>query len=207
MSIKLVMPSNRLILCCPFSSCPHPSIRVFSSGSACRIRWPKYWSFSFSISPSDEYSGLISFRTDWFDLLACSPGDSQESLPQFKSISSSALSLISGPTSLSQPYMTTGNIIALTIRTFAGKLMSLLFNPGLSLWTKLVEVIAFQLSCFKSWKMMLWKGCTQYASKFGTLSSGHRTGKSQFSFQSQRKAMPENAQTTTQLHSSHMLVK
>ena len=65
----------------------------------------------------------------------------------------------------------------------------------------------FQLSCFKSWKMMLWKCCTQYAGKFGKLSSGHRTGKGQFSFQSQWKALPKNAQTTTQLHSSHMLVK
>ena len=71
----------------------------------------------------------------------------------------------------------------------------------------LVEVMEFQLSCFKSWKMMLWKCCTQYASKFGKLSSGHRTGKGQFSFQSQRKAMPKNAQTTAQLHSSHILVK
>ena len=71
----------------------------------------------------------------------------------------------------------------------------------------LVEVVEFQLSYSKSWKMMLWKWCTQYASKFGKLSSGHRTGKGQFSFQSQRKAMPKNTQTTTQLHSSHMLVK
>ena len=110
-----------------------PSIRVFSSESALCIRWPKYWSFSFSISLSNEYSRLISFRIDWFNLLACSPRDSQESFPapQFKSISSSALSLIYGLTSLSQPYMTTGNTIALTIWTFAGKLMSLLFNPGL----------------------------------------------------------------------------
>ena len=69
-----------------------------------------------------------------------------------------------------------------------------------------MEVIEFQLSCFKSWKMMLWKCCTQYASKFGKINSGHRTGKGQFSFQSQRKAIPKNAQTTTQLHSSHMLV-
>ena len=76
-----------------------------------------------------------------------------------------------------------------------------------SLWTKLVEVMEFQWSCFKSWKMMLCKCCTQYASKFGKLSSGHRTGKGQFSFQSQRKEMPKNLQTTTQLHSSHMLVK
>ena len=73
--------------------------------------------------------------------------------------------------------------------------------------TKLVEVMEFQLSYFKSWKMMLWKCCTQYASQLGKLSNGHRTGKGQFSFQSQRKAMPKNAQTTTQLHSSHMLVK
>ena len=72
--------------------------------------------------------------------------------------------------------------------------------------TKLVEVIEFQLSYSKSWKMMLWKCCTQYARKFGKLSSGHTTGKGQFSFQSQRKAVPKNAQTTTQLHSSHMLV-
>ena len=76
-----------------------------------------------------------------------------------------------------------------------------------SLRTKLVEVMEFQLSYFKSWKMMLWKCYTQYASKFGKLSSGHRTGKGLFSFQSQRKVMPKNAQTTAQLHSSHMLVK
>ena len=76
-----------------------------------------------------------------------------------------------------------------------------------SLRTKLVEVIEFQWSYFKSWKMMLWKCCTQYAGKFGKLSSGHRTGKGQFSFQSQRQAMPKNAQTTAQLHSSHTLVK
>ena len=73
--------------------------------------------------------------------------------------------------------------------------------------TKLAEVMEFQLSCFKSWKMMLWKCCTQYARKFGKLCSGHRTGKGQFSFQFQRKKMPKNAQTTAQLHPSHMLVK
>ena len=76
-----------------------------------------------------------------------------------------------------------------------------------SLRTKLVEGMEFQLSAFRSWKMMLWKCCTQYASKFGKLSSGHRTGKGQFLLQSQRKAMPKNTQTTAQLHSSHMLVK
>ena len=76
-----------------------------------------------------------------------------------------------------------------------------------ALQTQLVEVMEFQLSYFKSWKMMLWKSCTQYASKFGKFTSGQRTGKSPFSFQSQRKAMPKNAQTTAQLHSSHVLVK
>ena len=76
-----------------------------------------------------------------------------------------------------------------------------------SITTKLVEVVEFQLSYFKSWKMMLWKCCTRYASKFGKLSSGHRTGNGQFSFQSQRKAMPKNVQTTAQFHSFHVLEK
>ena len=84
---------------------------------------------------------------------------------------------------------------------------TLLTTMKASLRTKLVGVMEFQLSYFKSWKMMLWKCCTQYASKFGKLSSGHRTEKGQFSFRSQRKAMPKNAQTTAQLHSSHILVK
>ena len=97
MSIELVMPSNHLILCHPLLLLPSlfPSIGVFSSESVLRIRWPKYWSFSFSISPSNEYSGLIAFGMDWLDLL-CSPRDSQESspIPQFKSISSSVLSFL-----------------------------------------------------------------------------------------------------------------
>ena len=99
MSIKLVMPSNRLILCRPlFPPSVFPRIRIFSSESVLHIRWPKYWSFSFSISPSNEYSGLISFRIDWFDLLEV-PGIHESSpIPQFKSISSSALSLLYGPT-------------------------------------------------------------------------------------------------------------
>ena len=100
MSIELVMSSNHLILCRPLLLLPEifPSIRIFSNELALRIRWPKYWSFSFNISPSNEYSGLTSFRIDWFDLL-CSPWDSQESFPtpQFKSINSSALNLLYGP--------------------------------------------------------------------------------------------------------------
>ena len=101
MSIESVMPSNHLILCHPLLLLPSvfPSIRVFSNESFLHIRWPKYWSFSFSISPSNEYSGLISFRTElvWSP---CCPKDSQESslAPQFKSINSSALSLLYGPT-------------------------------------------------------------------------------------------------------------
>ena len=122
------MPSNHLILCHPLLLPPSifPSIRVFSNESALSIRWPKYWSFSFSISPSNEYSGLIYFRMNWLDLLG--PRDSQESspTPQFKSINSSVLSFLI--VQHSHPYMTTGKAIALTIWTFVGKVMSLLFN-------------------------------------------------------------------------------
>ena len=117
--IKSVTPSNHLVLCRPFLLLPSifPSIRVFSNESALCIRWPKYWCFSFSVSPSNEYSGLISFRIDWFDLLAV-----QESspTPQFKSINSSVLSFLYSPTLF--PYMTTGKTIALTRRTFVGKI-------------------------------------------------------------------------------------
>ena len=131
MSIKSVMSSNHFILCRPVLLLPSifPRIRVFSSESALRIRWPKYWSFSFNISPSNEHPGLISFRMDWLDLLV--PRDSQESspTPQFKSINSSALSFLYSPTrKLSHPYMTTGKIIALTRWTFVDKVMCLLFN-------------------------------------------------------------------------------
>ena len=103
-SVELVMPSNHLILCHPFLLLPSifPSIRVFSCELVLCIRWPKYWSFSFSISPSNEYSGLISFRIDWLDLPCC-PRDSQESYPtpQFKSINSSVLSFLYSPTLIS----------------------------------------------------------------------------------------------------------
>ena len=100
MSIESVMPSNHLILCCPLLLLLSifPSIRVFSNESALCIMWPKYWSFSFSISPSNEYSGLISFRMDWLDILAVQGTLQEASTPQFKSINSSVLSFLYSPT-------------------------------------------------------------------------------------------------------------
>ena len=120
------MPTNDFILCHPLLLPPSifPSIWVFINESVLCIRWPKYQSFSFSISPSSEYSGLISFRMDWLDLLAVQ-GTLKCPAPQFKNISSSAAFFI---VQLSHPYMTTGKTIALTRLTFAGKVMSLLFN-------------------------------------------------------------------------------
>ena len=128
MSIESVMPSSHLILCCPLLlPSIFPSIRVFSNESVLCIRWPKYWSFSFSISLSDEYSGLISFRMDWLDLLAVQ--GTLKSLLQHHSLKASILwcsaFLI---VHLSHPYMTTGKTKALTRWTFFGKVMSLLFN-------------------------------------------------------------------------------
>ena len=123
------MPSNHLILCCSILLLPSvfPSIRVFSSESVIHIRWPKYWSFSLSISPSNKYSGLISFQIDWFDLLAVRK--TLKSLLQHHS--SKAISFGSSVSFIIQllhQYMTTGKAIALTIWTFFGKVMSLLFN-------------------------------------------------------------------------------
>ena len=126
MSIASVMPSNRLILCCPLLLLPSvfPSIRVFSNELAVHIRWPNYWSFS--ISPSNENSGLISFRTDWFDLLTVQ--GTLKSLLQHHSSKASILCCSAFFTvQLSHPYMTTGKTIALTRWTFVGKVMSLLF--------------------------------------------------------------------------------
>ena len=128
-SIESVMPSNHLILCRPLLLLPStfPSIRVFSNESALHIRWPKYWSFSFNISLSNEYSGLISFRMDWLDLLAVQ--GTLKSLLQHHSSKASILQRSAFFTvQLSYPYMTTGKTIALTRRTFVGKVMSLLFN-------------------------------------------------------------------------------
>ena len=123
------MPSNHLILCCPLllPSSIYPSIRVFSDESVLHIRWPKYWSFSFIISPSNEYSGLISFRMDWLDLLEVQ--ETVKSLLQHHSTKASILQLSAFFTVQSScPCMTTGKVIALTRWTFVGKVMSLLFK-------------------------------------------------------------------------------
>ena len=129
MSIESVMPSNHLILCHPLSLLPSifPSIRVFSNESLLHIRWPKCWSFHFSISLSNEYSGLISFRIDWFDLLAVQR--TLKSLLQHHSSKASVLQCSAFfMVQLSHPYITTGKTIALTRWTFVGKARSLLFN-------------------------------------------------------------------------------
>ena len=125
MPIELVMPSSHLILCRPLLLLPPvpPSIRVFSSESTLRMRWPKYWRFSFSISPSNEHPGLISFRMDWVDLLAVQ--GTLKSLLQHHSSKASIFRRSAFFTvQLSHPYMTTGKTIALTRRTFVGKVMS-----------------------------------------------------------------------------------
>ena len=129
MSIESMMPSSHLILCHPLLFLPSilPGIRVFSNESVLRIRWPKYWSCSFSISPSNEYSGLISFRIDRFDLLTVQ--GTLKSLLQHHSSKASILRCSAFfRVQLSHPYMTTGKTIALTRQTFVGKEMSLLFN-------------------------------------------------------------------------------
>ena len=123
------MPSNHLILCCPLLLLPSifPSIRVFSNDSALHIRWPKYWSFCFNISPSNEHPGLISFRLEWLDLLAV-----QGTLKSLLQHHSSKASILQHSAffiiQLSHSYMTTGKTIALTRQTFVDKIMSLLFN-------------------------------------------------------------------------------
>ena len=129
MPFESMMPSNHLILCHPLLRLLSifPSIRIFSNESGLRIRWPKYWSFTFSISPANEYSGLISFRIDWLNLLAV-----QGTLKSFLQHHSSKASILQCSAffivQLSHPYMTTGKIVALTRKIFVGKVMSLLFN-------------------------------------------------------------------------------
>ena len=129
MSIESAMPSNHLILCCPLLLLPSvfPNIRVFSNESALCIRWPKYWSFIFNNSPSNEHPGLISFRMDWLDLLAV-----QGTLISLLQHHSSKVLILLHPAfftvQFSHPYMTPGKTIALTRRTFVEKVMSLLFN-------------------------------------------------------------------------------
>ena len=129
MSIKLVMPSNHLTLCHPLLLPPSifPSIRVFSSESVLHIRWPNYWSFSFTISPSNEYSRLISFRMDWIELFAVQ-GTLKSLLKHHSSKASILLCLAFFTVQLSHLYITTGQTIALSRWNFVGKVMSLLFN-------------------------------------------------------------------------------
>ena len=129
MFIELVMPSNHLILCCPLLLLPSifPSIRVVSNQSVLHITWPKYWRFSFNISLSNEYSGLISFRMDWLDLLAVQ-GTLKSLLRHHSSKPSILRCSAFFMVQFSHPYMTTGKTIALTRWTFVGKVMSLLFN-------------------------------------------------------------------------------
>ena len=129
MSIESVIPSNHLSLCRPLLLLPSifPRIRVFSDESALHIRWPKYWSFSFNISPSNEHPGLTSFRMDWLDLLAVQ-GTLQSLLQHHSSKASILWRSVFFTVQLSHPYMTTGKTIALTRWTFVGKVMSLVFN-------------------------------------------------------------------------------
>ena len=152
MCIESVMPSNHLILCHPVLLLPSifPSIRVFSKDSVLHIRWPKYWSFNFSISPSNEYSGLISYRLDWLDLLAV-----QGTLKSLLQHHGSKVSILWCSAffivQLSHPYITTGKTIALTRRTFVGKVLSLFFNT----WSSLVTAF-FQGFLLISWLQWFW---------------------------------------------------
>ena len=129
MSIELVMPSNHLILCHPLLLLPliFPNIRVFSNESALHIRWPKYWSFSFNISPSNEYPVLVSFRMDWLDLLAVQ-GTLKSLFQHHTSKASILLCSAFFIAQVSYPFMSTRKTTALTRQTFVGKIMSLLFN-------------------------------------------------------------------------------
>ena len=229
MSIKLVMPSNHLILCHPLLlPSIFPSIRVFSNESVFGIRWPKYWSFSFNISPSSKYSGLISFRMDWLDLLAV-----QETLKSLLQHHSSKVSILQCSAffilQLSHSYMTTGKTIALTRQTSVGKVISLVFNmlsrlvitflPRskhlLILWLQSPSAVILEpkkiksvtastvspsichevmglgdgipIALFQILKDDARKVLHSICQQIWELSSGHKTRKGQFSFQSQEK--------------------
>ena len=151
MSINLVMASNLLILCHPLLLPPSifPSIKVFSNESVLCIRWPKYWSFSFSISPSNEHPGLISFRTDWLDLLTVY-GTLKSPLQHHNSKASVLRHSAFFMVQLSHMYMTTGKTIALTIWTFVGKVMSLLFNMLSSFVPGEGNINLLQYSCLEN---------------------------------------------------------
>ena len=151
MSIESVIPSNHLILCHPLLLLPSifPSIRVFSSESVLCLRWPKCWSFSFSISSSSEYSGLISFRIDWFDHLAVQ-GTPKRLLQHHSSKASFLQCSTFFMVHLSHPYMTTGKTIALTIWIFASKVMPLLFNI----------LFRFVIAFLPRSKCLLFHGCS-----------------------------------------------
>ena len=152
MSIQSVMPSNHSILCHPLLLLPSvfPRIRVFSSETALRIRWPKYWSFSFSNNPSKEYSELISFRTDWFDLLAVQ--GTLETLLQYHSSKPSVLQhSVFNVVHLSHSYVTPGKTMALTRWTFVAKVMSVLFHmPSRFVITFLPRSKCLLISCLQS---------------------------------------------------------
>ena len=161
MSIESVMPSNHLIHCLPLLLLPpiFPSIRVFSNESALCIKWPKYWSFSFNISPSSEHPGLISFRMNWLDLLAVQ-GTLKSLLQHHSSKSSILLRSAFFIVQLSHPYMTTGKTIALTRQTFVGKVMSLLFN----MLSRLVITFLPRSKCLKSG--LKFHGCSHHRQWF-----------------------------------------
>ena len=154
MSIKLVMPSNHLIFCHPLLLLPSifPSIRVFSKESALHIRWPKYWSFSFNTSPSNEHPGLISFRMDWVD-----PHVVQGTLKSLLQHHSSKASILQHSAfftvQLSHPYKTTQKTIALTTRTFVGKVISLLFNmlSRLAIASLVAQLVKNSPAMWKTW--------------------------------------------------------
>ena len=164
MPIELVMPSSHLILCRPLLLLPPipPSIRVFSKESL-HMRWPKYWSFSFSVSPSNEHPGMISFRMDWLDLLAVQ--GTLESLLQHHSSKASIPRCSAFFTvQLSHPYMTTGKNITLTRQTFVGKVMSLLFNilpvlRPLQILTRLILKMSFSRQACLSFTFYRWENC------------------------------------------------